>query len=163
MPKTKKKENSTGVNENCIKEVIMDTSETYIKMCDCEEIQELRPHKNYPKYEDGDVLFAHWPDGTSYPVEKRERRISMYTILGNNPDCYSKAIWLPHQDQLQEIVGYKGLPYLLTQAFERSVNGGECNYTWNNGEHFTSMEQLWLAFVMKEKFNKKWNGTEWVT
>ncbi len=25
-----------------------------------------------------------------------------------------------------------------------------------------SMEQLWLAFVMKEKYQKTWNGKEWV-
>jgi len=26
---------------------------------------------------------------------------------------------------------------------------------------FNSMEQLWLAFVMKEKFDKVWNGEDW--
>jgi hypothetical protein len=25
-----------------------------------------------------------------------------------------------------------------------------------------SWEQLWLAFVMKEKYNKVWNGEDWV-
>jgi hypothetical protein len=25
-----------------------------------------------------------------------------------------------------------------------------------------SPEQLWLAFVMKEKYNKVWNGEDWV-
>jgi len=24
------------------------------------------------------------------------------------------------------------------------------------------MEQLWLAFVMKEKHNKTWNGKDWI-
>ena len=24
------------------------------------------------------------------------------------------------------------------------------------------MDQLWLAFAMKEKFNKLWNGTKWI-
>ena len=28
-------------------------------------------------------------------------------------------------------------------------------------EPLNSMEQLWLAFVMKEKYNKTWNGEEW--
>jgi len=27
---------------------------------------------------------------------------------------------------------------------------------------FHSMEQLWLAFVMKELYNKQWSGEEWV-
>ena len=28
-------------------------------------------------------------------------------------------------------------------------------------EFFDSMEQLWLAFVMKKKYGKVWNGEEW--
>jgi hypothetical protein len=34
----------------------------------------------------------------------------------------------------------------------------------NNREYFnefSSMEQLWLAFVMREKYGKKWDGKEW--
>jgi hypothetical protein len=27
---------------------------------------------------------------------------------------------------------------------------------------FESMEQLWLAFVLKEKYGKVWSGTDWV-
>jgi hypothetical protein len=30
---------------------------------------------------------------------------------------------------------------------------------WGN---FTSWEQLWLAFVMKEKSNKIWDGKQWI-
>ena len=26
-----------------------------------------------------------------------------------------------------------------------------------------SMEQLWMAFYMKEKYNKVWNGEKWIT
>ena len=26
----------------------------------------------------------------------------------------------------------------------------------------SSMEQLWLAFVMKSKYNKTWNGEDWI-
>ncbi len=25
-----------------------------------------------------------------------------------------------------------------------------------------NMEILWLMFIMKEKYNKKWNGKEWI-
>jgi hypothetical protein len=55
----------------------------------------------------------------------------------------SKCVWLPRQDQLQEMYG---------TFQECSVNGGVV----------TSMEQLWLAFVMKEKHNKVWNGNDWI-
>ncbi len=33
---------------------------------------------------------------------------------------------------------------------------------FNIAKSFTSMEQLWLAFVMKEKYNKVWDGEEWI-
>ena len=29
------------------------------------------------------------------------------------------------------------------------------------GEKWTQ-EQLWLAFIMKEKYNKVWNGEDWI-
>lgn len=41
------------------------------------------------------------------------------------------------------------------------VNGKE-KVTLPYLDYFNSMEQLWLAFVMKEKHNKTWNGKEWV-
>ena len=36
-------------------------------------------------------------------------------------------------------------------------DGDECHMAYN----FPLMEQLWLAFVMKEKFGKVWNGEDW--
>ena len=67
--------------------------------------------------------------------------------------------WLPRQDQYQKMVDnqfdwigfdkqdnlafYKG--YLPSEIVVRGA----------------SMEQLWLAFVMKEKYNKVWDGEDW--
>ena len=110
---------------------------------------------------------------------------------GNKEDYIekSKCIWLPRQDQLQEMVvglsphdlsykfaffcnpmkryrvTFKGFP---DEYYENGktpnpppdiwTNEGECNYPLQ----FTSMEQLCLAFVYKEKYNKGWNGEEWI-
>ncbi len=70
------------------------------------------------------------------------------------------CIWLPHQGQLQEMV----LDYIE----------GTCGKNLSRLKKFTafaceisnymvsrSMEQLWLAFVMKEKYQKVWNGKDW--
>jgi len=94
---------------------------------------------------------------------------------------------LERQDQLQEMVFEKKqstlLPPLrkLLLCFDEFVHPN--NYCLH-GEHepgffgqgacgicldeiakqekqFTSMEQLWLAFVMKEKYGKVWNGEDW--
>lgn len=111
----------------------MDTSETYIKMCEkAEEIQELRTPRNY------DDTMSFWYEGTP-------------------------NVWLPRQDQLQEMVGEKSevmlLEYILCFVFDTKKHWWRTEYT----KQFDSMEQLWLAFVMKEKYNKIWIGDEWTS
>ena len=69
---------------------------------------------------------------------------------------FEKLIWLPRQDQLQEM--FNRTTWHLEQSFhyfflERSKIKG-------NSDKRT-MEQLWLAFVMDEKFNKIWNKDKW--
>ncbi len=116
----------------------MDTSEQYIKMCDCEEIQSGR---------------------NAYPYNREEDDFYRYYPNARFADSKS-TIFLPRQDQLQEMVKdryYGQSPWsLLSVFFHWSLEV----YTHDFGE--TSMEQLWLAFVMKEKFSKTWNGTEWI-
>ena len=67
---------------------------------------------------------------------------------------YNEKIWLPRQDQLQEIYVHGGTPYGYTTLL---------NYFMKSNLIPDTMEQLWLAFVMKEKFNKRWDDEKWVT
>jgi hypothetical protein len=58
-------------------------------------------------------------------------------------------VWLPRQDQLQEMLGK---PNATLQKF----------IAWYElADQFNSMEKLWLVFVMKEKYGKKWDGKAW--
>lgn len=118
----------------------MDTSEEYIRMCEkAEEIQALF------KWEYHDF---HW--------DTNENKLCIDEIS-------TRSVWLPRQDQLQEIlIGkdnhrcwflYSDLAHTL-----KDVHNFAMNTAWGLG----SMEQLWLAFVMREKFNKTWNGKKWV-
>ena len=87
----------------------------------------------------------------------------------------SRHTWLPRQGQLQEMV--------VKDTFKESVWAFVGKFTWDGDrsipawavsneldEHrvlgtlfrFTSMEQLWLAFVMTDRFGKHWNGEEWI-
>jgi len=48
-----------------------------------------------------------------------------------------------------------------------ALNRELCNFSYADGlnfysEQFTSMEQLWLAFVMKEKYGKVWDRKDWI-
>lgn len=151
----------------------MDITKQYIKMCEkAEEIQssyfggrEIISRENpimanwVDNFESGDFIFC----------RKNKRVVVLYfnEHHGNPPEKYTNkkwAIWLPRQDQLQEMVFDKDTPYnTIIQRFM---------YDWlkqTNYEGFTatfyvkSMEQLWLAFVMKKRFNKIWNGEDWIT
>ena len=133
----------------------MDTSETYIKMCDCPEIQEQRPRGNL--YFEGDYAARRDHAGEWYIT------LCVPNYKGKKRSIYFKAddsIWLPMQDQLQGMV-YEGDIGNLCDRFQIYLNEHwhiKSGIWWDK----TSMEQLWLAFVMREKFNLTWNGDKWV-
>ena len=64
------------------------------------------------------------------------------------------------QDQLQELVkedilGEKWPEQMIWQLWKFCEYNGD---TWK----LKSMEQLWLAFVMSERYSKIWDGTNWL-
>ena len=142
----------------------MDTSPTFIKMSDCPEIQGLRyiPGKR-DYFDDGDYYFWSLDDPSIAGHGKHGKSgIKIDHDDGWSKDDFpSNSIWLPRQDQLQKMMGISDL-WVLTLRFEYFLRTEK---TYNIREYpfgFTSMEQLWLAFVMKEKYQKTWNGKEWV-
>jgi hypothetical protein len=134
---------------------MMDTSETYIKMCDCGEIQGFRGRY---KWQAWDYTYASWGEAKDVMVVSGYCTDSGFYGLEAGSEKYPDdecvpldAIWLPRQDQLQEMVMQ---PRLLQRFF----------VWWDNLPLFPdydSMEQLWLAFVMKEK-GKTWDGDKWI-
>jgi len=139
----------------------MDKSKEYILMCEkAVEIQELWNPDNadcvkgdFVGYIKESTKEAEYLDNTW----KRQFSISRFCT---NTESYGKyawylkeeLIWLPRQDQLQEMIKdkYESL-YDLWDAFGY--------FFVNNDSYF---EQGWLMFVMKEKYNKVWNGSDWV-
>ena len=121
----------------------MDTSKEYIKMCDCPEIQN-RKHPMYavlmkrtPKLDC--IVCVHWKG------IRKDRK---------------GYIWLPRQDELQEMIEWSPLdhPHTLIAMFY------DFDIEWLkdiNRKDSVSMEQLWLACVMDGKHHKKWDGEKW--
>lgn len=75
------------------------------------------------------------------------------------------AVWLPRQDQLQEMALAKeyhedNIDHLLMR-FLNMIHTLP-NFDWHYWGRFRTMEQKWLAFLMWVKFEKRWNGKEWV-
>jgi hypothetical protein len=84
-------------------------------------------------------------------VSELEKKVSYLKTI--------KAVWLPRQDQLQEmVIGKYATPWDLAIAFSSVLMADNASYF----DKFDSMEKLWLAFVMLEKHKKKWKDGEWV-
>jgi len=139
----------------------MDTSETYIKMCDCPEIQEQSVTPPYPN----DYYARRKGGGIRYG----------YQIITSDivDDDY---IWLPRQDQIQEIARHlygehsRKWVWRMMQDFVgnldndfylESIEMTMGNYFSMDGM-FDTWEQLWLAFYMYEKYQKIWTGEKWI-
>ena len=125
----------------------MDTSKEYIKMCEkAVEVQELWIATKADCY---------W--------SKRFKEVDFYMYSGGkikDEPFQKNVIWLPRQDQLQGMVALKDVQDYTASAwanqFVAFINAEE-NLDILRG---FSMEQLWLAFVMKKKFNKTWDGED---
>jgi len=136
----------------------MDTSETYIKMCEkAEEIQGLRPNNTFYEQEFTAECYCDNQYGVTYHPQ------SMSII--SSPQ---KVIWLPRQDQLQEIY-QQFLPQDVQDSSIVWVVIADDFHDWIfdtlpkiSFTPFVTMEQLWFAFVMEENHNKVWSGTSWV-
>ena len=143
----------------------MDNSKEYIKMCEkAEEIQEFKSEdENWVR---GDYFSKsgtmHIKRSDPFELHKEYEypvRIFLEDMYGNKI-IDNDYIWLPRQDQLQGIVidRYKAYPTnLVGMLLEFHFFTEETEQQ----DKFVSMEQLWLAFVMKEKYQKTWNGKEW--
>jgi len=144
----------------------MDTTKENIKMVSCPEIQDGwipqdGDHTWHP--DEGAYIYGAW----EFPA-----RVAVVKITKQEPcEWWANWFWLPHQDQLQEMV--RGLEKFDTSiqditlacAFARfiGINNQDAEGRSNVFIRKGSMEQLWLAFVMKEKYHKVWDGNEWAT
>ena len=144
----------------------MDTSPEYIAMCrGAEEIQNHVLNKG---------------DYYTFPIKKMsyqpkpEEKVGDYWV----PQLWHDevpirfgdyAVWLPRQDQLQAMIQLRGIIGYIYQ-FYRFCDALYANWhkPWPNPAPAEgvkvnlTLEQLWLAFVMQERYGKGWTRTEWV-
>ena len=120
----------------------MDTSKEYIEMCEkAGEIQ--NPHK---------LCSGDWF------ADKKGQYCFCNACLSSYME--GDEIYLPRQDQLQKMLDYR---YPTDYAFNIGEWLKYLGIDQYNQVNLYSMEQIWLAFVMKEKYNKIWNGEDWNT
>ena len=147
----------------------MDITKTYTKMCKHKFIQSQWS----PDVGDFFVATRDYEEvqGDDWPcIERKKGSINVlhnaYRIDDDRKAVEGVGIWLPRQDQIQEMLDDNKDFVLLNHRFqffwERFVNDGRLpeGYQWNDG--FKTPEQLWLAFYMDEKHQKHWDGKSWV-
>lgn len=151
----------------------MDTTKTYIKMCEkAKKIQELRPKPDDNDEDDATYTsFFYMPISKSVAILKWDNDTGS-AIIGDYAWCdlgdHDGDVWLPRQDQLQKLLIGVG----IIAGDWRDVLAKFVDQMWEyEDEHrvgywniFTSMEQLWLALVMSQRYQKKWDSEkeDWI-
>ena len=122
----------------------------------------------------------------SYGLEVGSYGLEVGSVFSEDPHGriykLEDVIWLPTQDQLQEIafehlkqkypayeqgkiVKYNYNTFDLLNSFTNFIADFE-HIVVHNEEYSlletTSNERLWLMLVMKKLYNKTWNGKEWI-
>lgn len=118
----------------------MDTSKKYVEMC--YEASELQTKNFFQLIADKDVIVGEYN-----------------TLFGG------VATQLFKQDQLQQILLEDRLSVFdLIRDFNKfgDFDGKQSESSNKHTCFMNSIEQLWLAFVMKEKYNKIWSGKNWI-
>jgi len=127
----------------------MDKSSDYIRMCESAKVVQKQWK---PELGDFFVSMSLGITSLCQPITSDlEKKLSYLKTI--------KAVWLPRQDQLQEMVIENYATFWdLAIAFSNVLMGENTSYF----EKFDSMEKLWFAFIMLEKYKKKWKEEEWV-
>ncbi len=120
----------------------MDTSKEYIAICDCPEIQDK------------------WSPLTGDFWTSENDSFIMNSTIGSGLDGLSNKIWLPRQDQLQEMMKIKRYNFYFGENdkkldFMIAYKYDEIEFTGGTAE------QCLLKKVMWEKHNKVWGKGGW--
>lgn len=121
----------------------MDISKEYIEMC--EKAQEIQEQWKHSIRNNGDWYFNEELNG-AYVVSDIDQ--------GDNI-----CVWLPRQDQLQDMLNRSVIEKLIkfNDFMYPPLSIIKPELSEEKLKTFPSFEQLWLRFVMKEKYNKIWD------
>jgi len=161
---------------------MMDTSEKYIKMC--EKAGEIQDFKKLPCDSGVDIeresFYVSKEDGQYWRLcpESYVFNTTVQGYVSAKPRFGCKVqkreiiwkanevIWLPRQDQLQEMLS-RANTYHLSETFfnwfhNKIVDKDFFKFVFV--EPTASLEQIWFMYVMEEKHGKIWDNSkeEWV-
>ena len=159
---------------------IQEIKKPYGKESNCKDALVLFDMSYYATKQQGEFYylsgFAHdyTSNGTVGGYVRIPERLFGCAIRDDLPVAYKweEVIWLPTQSDLQEMVEWKmyeiTFSWLAIHRMYYCKAGSSLMYFHTGkpedmGGYLTgnSMEQLWLAFCMSEKYGKVWSGEKW--
>lgn len=139
----------------------MDKSSRYIHLCTrAEEVQaQWTPaHGDFFVGKNGQIEC--WVDAVH--AKHRVQQGFGISRQGEKVICLTPYIWLPRLDQLMELAQVPGRRFEnVSQEFFTWAKTGYGQENELPSHIFTSLEQVWLAFVMQCRQGKVWNGSSW--
>ena len=130
----------------------MDTSKEYIEMC--RKAVEIQYYwKNTPH------IISEW--ARSYFVSSKDNSLIHYYDFSQYPQHSGDYTFLPRQDQSIAMLPNDGYKLQWNDGFDFMICVDIDNDEWTY-LHADTAEQALLGGVMHEKFNKKWDGKDWI-
>ena len=133
----------------------MDTSQEYVNMCkkatEMQKLWDMRPLSC------DDVL---WNETHGFRNKVLDLNPAPFYQVDSRDEI---IIWLPRQDQLQDMVCRDFWGQL--QPVNKVTALLQYFYWWLDESplpEMGSLEQLWLAFAMDKKYHKEWDGNDWI-
>lgn len=138
----------------------MDKSKEYIRMCRyAGEIQRLWQACPGDFFADRTNAVACWVPGACGALEIKK---GFGVETGGKVIRITKYTWLPRHDQLMEMALKPATAFRdISFEFFRWTKEPYHNNQLFPGKVFTSLEQIWLAFIMNKKFQKLWKNRQW--
>ncbi len=144
----------------------MDCGANYILMC--EKAVEIQQTWIPVCYDSCLVRRTYYGEKDEYYLLYVSHPDKIITVIRR--DSTDTCIWLPRQDQLQDMVEKIKDKNHFVFRFQKFLQEKYLKITEqpafvvleNTFDNGVSMEQLWLAFVMSERFEKVWNGEDWI-
>lgn len=138
----------------------MDKSEEYIRMCaQADEIQ-CRWQRRYGDfYADAEGRCRCWISKDPRPQRFKK---GFGICVREGIIHLTRFTWLPRQNQLIEMAQVPGRRYesVVQDFFDWSKRPYK-PLSKTPGQLFRSMEKIWLAFLMQQKYNRFWDGSSW--
>lgn len=130
-------------------------------MCEeAEEIQELMLYILTSTHLKGNIFICTDKESANY-FWRMETFQDVGDEVGSSVHMSTKNIWLPTQEQLQDMT--EGRFHIWGNLNSLSMTASTADRdTHQICKNIDSMNELWLMYVMKEKWNKKWTGKDWV-